>query len=389
MIPRDNHLANILDLLHSNPVVGLIGARQTGKTTLARHVSNAFDGRVTFFDLENPEDAARLQEPLLALSSLQGLVILDEIHHKPDIFKILRVLVDDPECKSKYLILGSASPELLRQSSESLAGRIAYSILPGFSADEIGLENLNTLWLRGGFPRAFLAKTDELSYRWRKDFVSTILSRDLFEHRISISPQTLLRFWKMLAHYHGQVWNASEFSRSFGLSDSTVRRYVDLLSDLFLVMQLQPWHENLKKRQIKSPRIFLSDSGLLHALLGLKTEDDLLNHPRLGASWEGFGIHTLMARFQLSFDECYFWATHAGAELDLMVIHKNERYGFEIKRTANPVVTKSMRIALQDLNLEHVYVIHAGNHVFQMDSKITAIPLNQIWNEPMFSNTRR
>lgn len=377
-IDRPRHLSRLSALLRDSPVVAILGPRQVGKTTLARAIARKQSGRTTVFDLENEADLSRLSDPMLALDALRGLVILDEIHRRPDIFPTLRVLSDRPRKPARFLVLGSASPELLRQSSETLAGRIAYHELAGFSLEEVGPSAWNRLWLRGGFPRSFLARSEDLSGGWRRDFARTFLERDLSQLGVAIPAATLGRFWAMLAHWHGQVWNASEFARAFGVSDMTVRRYLDILAGTFVARLLQPWQENLGKRQVKSPKVYISDSGVLHTLLGIASREDLDRHPKIGASWEGFGIQATVDRLRARHDECFFWATHAGAELDLLVLRGRRRLGFEFKRTVAPTVTASMKIALQDLELARLDVIHAGDKTYPLAPRIRALSLSRI-----------
>ncbi len=377
-VPRDSHLRRILDLLERSPIVVLLGARQVGKTTLARQVAERGAVPATFFDLEDPVDAARLEEPSLALRDLRGLVVLDEVQRRHDLFPLLRVLADRPGTPARFLLLGSASPLLVRNVSESLAGRAAFHELPGFDLDEVGPAQLQRLWLRGGFPRSFLAGSDRAAADWRADFVRTYLERDVPQLGLSIPAATLRRFWTMLAHVHGQVWNASALGRSLGVSDTTVGRYLDVLSGTYLARRLAPWHENLNKRQVKSPKVYLADPGLLHSLLGLETMEDLLSHPRLGASWEGFAIGLAAARLGARPQECHFWATHAGAELELLVVRGRRRLGFEVKRTDAPRVTPSMRVALADLGLERLDVLHAGDRTFPLADRIRAVSLARL-----------
>lgn len=372
-------MKSVRSLLDRFPVVGVIGARQVGKTTLARALVHEAPDPARLFDLEDPRDQARLQDPMLALKDLQGYVVLDEIQLRPDLFPVLRVLADRPPAAAKFLILGSASPDLLRQSSESLAGRVALHELRGFDLDEVGVEQIDRLWFRGGFPRSFLAKSERASFDWRQSFVRTFLERDLPQLGINISATTLRRFWTMLAHVHGQIWNASEFGRSFGVSDTTVRRYLDILTSTFVVRQLLPWHENLGKRQVKSPKIFLSDTGLLHTLLNLVTLEDLEAHPKVGASWEGFAINEVLARLGAASEECFFWATHAGAELDLLVVRGSVRLGFEFKRTLAPRMTPSMRNALKDLSLDRLFVVYPGDERWMMGERTEALPCKAVW----------
>jgi hypothetical protein len=378
MIARHQYIEAVTRLLKQNPVVAILGARQVGKTTLARQLMKALRGPATGFDLENPADLARLSDPTLALEELRGLVVLDEIQRRPDLFPVLRVLVDRPRSRARFLVLGSASPALLKQSSETLAGRIAFCELSGFSLGEVGTKELDKLWIRGGFPRSFLAQTDAASIEWRRDFVQTFLERDIPQLGISIAARTLHRFWSMLAHYHGQIWNASEFGRSFGVADTTVRNYLDILTDTLMVRQLPPWTENVRKRQVKSPKIYLSDSGLLHSILDLKTKRDLEAHPKLGASWEGFLLESIVRQLGLRREQCYFWATHGGAELDLLVIEGRYRYGFEFKRTTSPQITRSMHSALSDLRLTRLDIVHAGKDTFPLAKRVRAVAARQI-----------
>lgn len=373
LLPRTRHLRRVLALLERHPVVGMLGARQVGKTTLAREVGSRFRGPARRFDLEDPDDLARLAEPKLALEKLEGLVILDEVQRRPDLFPVLRVLVDRPDSKVRFLVLGSASPDLLRQSAETLAGRIAYHELDGFALDEVGIEALDRRWLRGGFPRSYLARSAAESFEWRRSFVRTFLERDLAALGVQIPGVTMHRFWRMLAHYHGQVWNGAELARAFGVAATTVRRYLDVLTGALVLRQLPPWHENVGKRQVKSPKVYVSDSGLLHALLGLETRDDLEGHPKVGASWEGFLLGELLARLGAAPEEAFFWAAHAGAKLDLLVVRGRRRLGFEIKRTTAPAATRSMRAARETLRLERVDVIHAGPDTFPLEEGFRAV----------------
>jgi uncharacterized protein len=378
MIARTHHLERLRELLDQFPVVGLIGARQVGKTTLAKAYASDFKGDVTRFDLENPRDLHRLDDPLFALESLQGLVILDEIQLRPEIFPVLRVLADREGAPARFLVLGSASPDLLRQSSESLAGRIAYHDLGGLSLQEAGSDHLDALWLRGGFPLSYLAATDPASNRWREQFIRTYLERDLSALGIQLPATTMRRFWTMIAHYHGEIWNGSELARAFGVADKTVRGYLDTLVSTFMAKRLEPWHENLSKRQVKSPKIYLADSGILHTLLGLESRQDLLGHPKVGASWEGFAIGEVTARLDARPEECFFWKLHSGAELDLLVRRGNLRRGFELKLTSSPKVTASMRSALDALQLEELVVIHAGAHSYPLAPRLRAVALTRI-----------
>ncbi len=373
MIDRPREIETLRGLIARNPVVGIIGARQVGKTTLARSFVAQRRGPAHYFDLENPEDEARLGDPMLALKELKGLVVIDEIQRLPGLFPVLRVLVDRPRPTARFLVLGSASPELLRQGSETLAGRIIYHELKSLALDEVGVMNHARLWLRGGFPRAYLARTTAASDEWRRGFIRTFLERDLPQLGITIRSTTLRRFWTMLAHYHGQIWNSSEFARSFGIADTTVRNYLDMLTSALVVTQLQPWHENISKRQIKSPKLYLADSGILHALLNIIHMWDLEKHPKLGASWEGFVISQVIRQLGARSEECYFWGTHAGSELDLLVVSGRLRLGFEVKRSSSPRLTPSMRNALKDLKLRSLDVIHAGERTFGLAEKIRAV----------------
>lgn len=375
VMERLRHRVALEAALRRTPVVAILGPRQVGKTTLARELARARRGQVTRFDLEDPEDLRQLADPMLALRDLRGLIILDEIQRRPELFPVLRVLADRRPLPARFLVLGSASPELLRQGSESLAGRIHYHELTPFRLDEAGPSQVERLWLRGGFPRAFLARTEAESAAWRRDFIRTYLERDVPLLGPRVPAETLHRFWSMLAHYHGQIWASSEFARSFGMSDVTVRRYLDLLSSLFLVRQLPPWHENLGKRLVKSPKVYVADTGLLHQLLGIASRDALLRHPKIGASWEGFALATVETLLGTARNECYFYATHGGAELDLVVVRGARRFGFEFKRTVAPEITKSMRIALEDLRLDRLDVIHAGERTFPLAERVRAVAL--------------
>jgi hypothetical protein len=353
--------------------VALLGARQVGKTTLARELMQGSRGPVTRFDLEDPRALAQLEEPTLALEGLRGLVVLDEVQRRPDLFGVLRVLADRAGRPARFLVLGSASPELLRQGSETLAGRVAFHELGGFDLEEIGVSNLDRLWFRGGFPRSYLARTHRESDQWRRDFIRTFLERDLPALGVGVPAPILGRFWTMLAHYHGQTWNASEFARSFGVSHPTEGRYLDLLSHAFVVRQLRPWAENVGKRIVKAPKVYLADSGILHTLLGLDTPSDVARHPKLGASWEGFLLEQVIRALRAHQEECFFWATHAGAELDLLVVKGRHRWGFEFKRTDAPRLTPSMRSAVETLQLRRLDVVHAGDATFPLAPKVRAL----------------
>jgi uncharacterized protein len=380
-ISRPAHLQRLERLLREHAVVALLGARQVGKTTLAREIMRRRKGPATLFDLEDPRDLAQLAEPTLALAGLRGLVVLDEVQHRPDLFGVLRVLADRPRRPARFLVLGSATPELLRQGSETLAGRIAFHELGGFDLEEVGARNLERLWFRGGFPPSYLARTHRESDDWRRDFVRTFLERDLPRLGTGLPAAALERFWTMLAHYHGQVWNSSELARSFGVSHTTVRKYLDLLTGAFVVNQIRPWAENVGKRVVKSPKVYVSDSGILHRLLGLATPSEVFRHPKLGASWEGFMLTQVIRILRARAEECFFWATHAGAELDLLVVRGRQRLGFEFKRTDAPKLTPSMRSALETLRLDRLDVVHAGERVFQLAARVRAVAARAVAEE--------
>jgi hypothetical protein len=378
LIERTHHIHQLLDVLHDYPVVAILGARQVGKTTLSRQFVQHLPGPVTVFDLEDPRHLERLDDPMLELEPLEGIVVLDEIQLRPELFPVLRVLADRRPLPARFLVLGSASPDLLRQSSESLAGRIHYHHLGGLSLDEVGIDCIPVLWQRGGFPASYLARSDAASFRWRRDFIQTFVQRDLPQLGVQIPSLTLWRFWSMIAHYHGQVWNGAELARAFGVGETTVKRYRDLLTAALVLRQLQPWHENLSKRQVRSPKVYLADSGLLHSLLDVATMADLERHPKVGASWEGFALHQVTARLGAEPEQCFFWATHAGAELDLLVVQGSRRLGFEFKRTSTPRRRKSMYVAMADLGLERLDVIYPGEETFPMAEKIRAVGLSRL-----------
>ena len=371
-IIREHDVSRVRLLLGEFTVVALLGARQVGKTTLARQLAAAYSEPVAWFDLEDPADLARLDDPGLELRPLKGLVVLDEIHRLPDIFQLLRVLADRPGPPARFLVLGSASPELLRQTSESLAGRVAFHELDGFGLNEA--DDLQRLWLRGGFPRSYLARSEPASRRWRDGFIRTLLARDLPELGSTIPSATLRRFWAMLAHWHGQIWNGAEFARAFGVSHATVRRYLDLLTSVFVVRQLQPWFENISKRQVRSSKVYIGDSGILHALLGLTRRTDLVSHPKVGASWEGFVIRQIVDLLRATPEQCFHWSTHTGAKLDLLVVAGARRHGFEVKRSEAPRLTRSMRSAMETLNLDGLDVVHAGTKRYRLADGVRALP---------------
>jgi predicted AAA+ superfamily ATPase len=374
MIDRQAHREALDAALARSRVVVLAGPRQCGKTTLARELLS--QESPSYFDLEDPASLARLEEPMTALGPLRGLVVIDEVQRRPDLFSVLRVLADRKDEPARFLVLGSASGELLRQSSESLAGRVEQILLGGFTLDELPADSTATLWSRGGFPRSYLAASDQDSAIWRQQFVRTLLERDLPQWGVRQPAAALLRFWTMVAHYHGQTWNAAEPARALGVSPSTTQRYLDLLTDAFMIRQLQPWHANIGKRQVKAPKIYVRDSGLLHQLLGIQNEKDLLTHPKLGASWEGFVVEQVLAVEQP--DEAYFWATHQGAEIDLLLRKGSRWLGVECKRADAPRLTPSIRIALEDLGLERIAVIYPGTKRFPVADRVEAVPLSAI-----------
>ncbi len=376
-IQRIPEITELKKRLKDNPIVAILGPRQCGKTTLSRQFSSKWPSRVTVFDLENPRDAERIRNPLLAFGGLKGLVIIDEIQRRPELLPVLRVL-SDKYPKTRYLILGNASRDLIRQSSESLAGRISYLEMGGFTLEHIGIKKIERLWIRGAFPRSFLASSEVSSYKWREDFIATFLERDIPQLGIRIPAKSLRRFWTMLAHYHGQIFNASEIGRSFAISDHTAQRYLDLLSGTFMVRQLRPWYYNTKKRLVKRPKIYFRDSGILHTLLSLEEKKDLLSHPKLGASWEGFALEEVIRYGQLREDEVFFWGVHTGAELDLIFEKKGSLYGVEVKYTDAPILTPSMRSALAELSLGHLWVIYPGKEEYCLNRNITAIPLGKL-----------
>lgn len=375
---RSGRLSEIEAALRRSPVTAILGPRQCGKTTLARQLARRHGA--VYFDLESPGDLRRLENPDMVLGRERRLVVLDEIQARPELFNVLRVLVDRPVRPPRFLVLGSASPTLVRGVSETLAGRIEFVELSGFDLAEAGADSWERLWIRGGFPRAYLARSSGDSVRWREGFIRTFLERDIPQLGITIPATAMRRFWTMLAHYHGQTWNGSELARSMGLSDKTVRTYLDILTGTFMVRQLQPWHANIGKRQIKAPKIFLRDSGILHSLLDLHDRRALLGHPGVGASWEGFAIEQVLAAVRPS--EAYYWGTHGGAELDLFFIVNGRRYGVEVKFSEAPASTRSMRTAIDDLALDHLWVVYPGRHRYPVDERTTAWPLESVGELP-------
>jgi hypothetical protein len=374
---RSSEVRDVRRLIATNPVVAILGPRQVGKTTLARAIAHHWTGPTTTFDLEDPRDLERLSDPTTALGPLRGLVVIDEIQRRPDLFPILRVLADRDPRPARFLVLGSASPGLLKQSSESLAGRIAYFELQGFGLADVG-PRWERLWLRGGFPRSYLARGDDESLRWRRDLIRTFLERDLPALGITIPARTIHRFWMMLAHYHGQIWNGAELARAFGIAETTVKRYLDLLTNTFMVRMLSPWSENPGKRIVKTPKVYLADAGLLHALLDIRNARALEGHPKIGASFEGFALQEVARTLRVRPDQCYFWATHQGAELDLLVVEGTRRRGFEFKRSDAPGITKSMRIALDDLGLDTLDIVHAGKSTYPLADRIRAVAISRV-----------
>ena len=368
--------------LSEAPVVALLGARQVGKTTLARLVASGWRGPATAFDLEDPAARGALSAtPDTLLRREQGLVVLDEVQRLPQLFEVVRPICDDPDRKAVFLLVGSASWDLVRGVTETLAGRILLMDVGGFALSEVGSSNRDTLWMRGGFPRAFLAPSAAAWVRWMGSFTRTFLERDIPMLSPRVSPEAIGRFWRMIAHYHGQTWNASALAHSMDVSAAAVNRYRDLLSGAFMVRILPPWLENLGKRLVKSPKVFLRDSGVLHFLLGLEESRDLAMHPRYGASWEGFCLEqTLLAHGQR---EAYFYRTRRGAELDLMLLRRGRRWGFEFKCTDAPRTTKSMHIAIADLNLEHLWVVYPGSLEYPLGERITALPLSGVRELPL------
>jgi hypothetical protein len=374
MIARIHSKALLETALSRSRITLVIGPRQCGKTTMARQFVPS--GSANYFDLEDPVSLARLEEPMTALAPLTGLVVIDEVQRRPELFPVLRVLADRQPLPARFLILGSAAPELLRQSSESLAGRMEIVAMSGFTLSEVGIEQQSRHWLRGGFPCSYLAASDNDSFAWLKSFTITLVERDIPQLGIGVPAAMLIRFWTMLAHCHGQIWNAAPPARSLGVSEPTVRRYLDLLEGLFMVRQLQPWHANLKKRQVKSPKVYFRDTGVLHHLLGIRSERELLNHPACGASWEGYAIEEAIR--VVSPDEAYFWATHNGAELDLLLVKNGLRIGIECKRSDAPRLTPSMRTSLTDLELDRLVVIYPGIRRYSLAEGVEVLPLVEL-----------
>ncbi len=382
ILPRPRYMARIDAALRRAPVVALLGPRQCGKTTLARLIASQRTS--SYFDLESPSDLQQLENPEYVLGRLNGLVVIDEIQVRPELFSVLRVLADRPETPARFLVLGSASPYLIKGASESLAGRVEFVDLHGFDLSETGSSSWERLWIRGGFPPSFLAGSEQDSLAWRENLIRTYLQRDLPEIGLRISPAAMRRFWTMLAHYHGRIWNASELARAFGVSDKTVRGYLDILTDTFMVRQLQPWHANIAKRQVKSPKVFIRDTGLLHALLQLPDHEAVLGHPAVGSSWEGFAVEQVLRLADIS--DAYFWATHGGAELDLVLLFEGRWYGIECKFSDAPAITRSMRTAMEDLHLHRLWVIAPVKARYEPVPGIEVCPLHA-WNAALLKET--
>ena len=372
MIKRRQDKDAINTMMASFPVTAILGPRQSGKTTLANEF--AFDH---YFDLENPRDAAMLEEPQIALESLSGLIVIDEIQRQPELFPLLRYLVDTRKVQ-KYLILGSASRDLIRQSSESLAGRIAYHQLGGFRLDDVGVDQWHRLWLRGGLPPSYMARTDKQSQRWREEYIATFLERDIPQLGVTIPAATLRRFWIMLCHYHGQILNHAELARSFGISDMTVRRYLDILEGTFMIRLLQPWYVNIGKRLVKRPKLYIRDSGILHSLLAIGSARDLASHNKLGASWEGFALEIAARALDKRDEELAFWSTHTGAEVDLFWRERGKNWAIEIKYSDAPRLTPSMANAVKDLKLGHLWIVYPGDRSYPLSSKVSTLPLTSV-----------
>ena len=374
MLDRKTDFDSVRAALKRSRVVALLGPRQCGKTTLARQFVPA--AALNYFDLEDPASLARLTAPELALRPLKGLVVIDEIQRRPDLFPLLRVLADRQPLPARFLILGSAAPDLLKQSSETLAGRLETIPLEGFRLADLGASAQTRHWLRGGFPLSFSARTETDSLTWRRQFLQTFLERDMPQLGVTIPAIALRRFWNMVAHYHGQIWNAAELARALAVNESTVRRYLDLMTGVFMIRQLPPWFENLGKRQVKAPKVYVRDTGLLHALLGIASQRDLEHHPKVGASWEGYAVEEILKAQRP--DEAYFWATHNGAEIDLVLFQRGRRIGIECKRADAPTLTPSMRIALADLKLDKLYVVYPGEQRYALAKNVEAVPLAEL-----------
>lgn len=377
MIPRNRYISLLKKAIGRSPATALLGPRQCGKTTLARLLMKEF--KTHYLDLESPADLARLQNPQLFLEPLEGLVVIDEIQLRPDLFPLLRVLADRENKPARFLILGSASPSLQKHASDSLAGRLEFIDIAGFGLEEVGGESAEKLWLRGGFPRSFLAGTNEDSLAWRENFIRTFLQKDIPQFGISIPEPALRRFWTMLAHYHGQILNTSELGRALGISDKTVRRYLDILTQTFMVRQLQPWYENTSKRQVKSPKIYLRDSGLFHSLMNIPDKKTLWGHPKIGASWEGFMLEQLLRNIP---GDAYFWAAHSGGEIDLVIISRGRKFGVEFKWSEKPSATRSLHSAKNELSIEKVWLVYPGKESFPLAEDMEVLPVSALGEIP-------
>lgn len=381
---RTTFLRRIGECFRSHPMVGILGPRQCGKTTLARDfIRTLGNKRIHYFDLEDPEHLNRLSDPKLALSHLEGLIVIDEVQRMPELFPLLRVLIDRKPRKQRYLILGSASRDLLRQTSESLAGRIVYLELPPFTVLEA--DNVRRLWLRGGFPPAYLAKSNADSMTWRKAYVSTFLERDLPSLGIDCSANTMRRFWMMLAHWNGQVFNASEFARSLDVTSPTIKRYLDILAGTFMIRILKPWHANIHKRQVKSPKVYFQDMGIMHALLNVPDHASLESHPKIGSSWEGFALEQVIRLYRAGAEECFFWGTHTNAELDLLITRGNKNIAFEFKYSSTPRITRSMHSALRELELDRITIVCPGNTTYPLAENVRVTNLEQLAQEKLWN----
>ncbi|MFT5206898.1 MAG: putative AAA+ superfamily ATPase [Candidatus Omnitrophota bacterium] len=376
-IIQRQQLQTIKERFDSSQAVAILGPRQCGKSTLARQYLNSQKRKVHFFDLENPQDLAQLDNPLIALESLNGLIVIDEIQRSPELFPVLRVLLDNNK-KNKYLILGSASRELIKQSSETLAGRISYIEIGGFCLDEVQKTKTNDLWLRGGFPRSFLAKNNATSTQWRSDFISSFLERDIPNLGFDIPPRTLRKLWTMLSHYHGQLLNSSEIGKSMNLSHNTIRKYLDILSGTYVIRQLHPWFYNTKKRLIKAPKIYVRDSGLLHNLLTIDTKQQLVSNPKCGSSWEGFALEQVIHALRLRDEDVFFWGVHEQAELDMVFKKSGNLYGVEFKFQDAPRMTSSIQSALKSLPLKHIWVVYPGAKNYALGANVSVISINSL-----------
>lgn len=379
---RDHFLNKTRQFFQVHPAVALLGPRQCGKTTLAQMYAETHQPSIRF-DLENPEDLLLLENPMLTLKDIEGLIIIDEIQRRPDLFPVLRVLIDRHKENQKFLILGSAARDLIKQSSETLAGRLAYIEVTPFSYGET--KESKKLWIRGGYPLSYLAKIESDAFNWLKFYIISFLERDIPSLGINVPAASLRRFWMMLAHYHGNIFNASEIGKSLNISTTAVRHYLDILTGTFMIRQLQPWTENIKKRQVKTPKIYFRDSGIFHYLLGIRSAEDLLYHPKLGASWEGFALEEIIRFHQADPEDCYFWAIHNQAELDLLIIKDGKKLGFEIKYTDAPKITKSMHMALEVLQLDSLTIIFPGTKDFALSDKIRTVGLEPYLNRALAS----